>query len=260
MPTQTYDKVIKGQVRSVIEDLSTNTLLVMPEGTTGSFNPGVELGEIESTNCRGVRVTAKRYETAAKPTFSLTVPRAPDVLALALNRKFDTVASGSLAYYQSSFVVPADGIVAARTTGTFGFEVTADAVSKASYMNDSGFSTALVQGTYASFDEEATPLGFAVGAAMAMKFGEDLYGATVSLSIPVTVTNYYETGALSYVNLSLKAAMVALDQSLIEWEFPSVSIDNTQEINISEGQQQISFFVNGDYTVRYIDKLNPCFD
>ncbi|MGC8715164.1 MAG: hypothetical protein ACP5RH_22500, partial [Leptodesmis sp.] len=127
-----------------------------------------------------------------------------------------------------------------------------------SYVDSNGLSTALTQGTYATFDATDTPLGFAVGANGAMKFGQALWGKSVTIAIPLPSTSFNTLGNLPYTNLSAKMRVALNNLQVFEWVFPSITIDTSGDIAFAAVDAEVGFFVNGTYSVNVFGKLNPC--
>lgn len=257
-----YDKVVKGLVRSTIRDKSDGKLFVMPAASQFSYDTGIELGEIESVNCSGVKVTAKRYANAEKPKVNLTIANTRGAQSLKLNKKPTTTSSLSTFITQSDYIVPADGLMAAKTSGTVGFGVSANATTVLYYLDDDGitYNLATQDSDYASFDGTGSgnDLKFAVGANMAMKFGDGLYERPVAFRVPVTLTNVVQLGASSYTNLELYISVVSLDLSVTNYRWTDVSVDSTGSINFQEPQLELAFFAAGAPEVTFLEELNFC--
>lgn len=257
-----YNYVAKNVLDSIVkyEVAGVTKVLALPRVSTGNFNRQPELTRLTTSNCQAVTVTAKRVETEIDPVCALTFGSLGlPLLSLSQDRQWATVASTTDGeYYRSDLDVPADGVIPAVTSGTLGYDITADAVSYASYIDANGLSTPLVQGTYAGFNAASDPLKFAVGANGAMKFGEDLWGKSVSISVTQTLTNVHELSNVPYTNLSLKVRAALVNLYVYEWLFPSVSIDTAGERSFSAAETQVNFFVNGNYNVRVVGKLAPC--
>jgi hypothetical protein len=180
------------------------------------------------------------------------------LLGLKTNRQWASATSTTLEYYRTAYDVPSDGVVAALATGYLGYGIVADATSKASYIDVNGLSVDLVQGTFASFDAAATPLGFAVGANGALKFGQSLWNKSIAIAIPLPSTNFYTLNNLPFTNLAAKMRVCLVNLSVFEWVFNSVSIDTTGNVPFAAADTELSLFINGTYTVNTFGKLNPC--
>lgn len=263
MPGDVIQKTIKSLVRTAVQDKSNPAApitLLLPTASKITYDTGIELGDIEGVSCQGVVITRARYSKTEKPKVSLTFPNTPETIALKLNRKFTAQTSVSTSIFQSDFIVPPDGIVAAKPTGTLGQAVVADAVSKAWQLNAAGITdtTALTQGTFATFNATTTPLGFAIGAANAQKWGSDLWNSTVSFEVPVTIASLQSLGNIPYSALSLRLAFVTVDGlSLLSLTFPNVSVDSTGQIAFGEGQTEVGFFT-GSPQIELLPLANFC--
>lgn len=234
---------------------------VTPSASQVTYDTGIELGKAEGVNCLGVKITRARFPVSEDPKVTLTFPTVPEMLAFKLNRQFQAQTSVSSNIFQSDFIVPSNGVVAARPAGTLGNGISADVVSKAWALNGAGITetTALTQGTFSTFDAAATPYGFAVGADFAMKFGQSLWGSTVSFDVPVTIASMLTLGSQSFSSLALRLAFVTIDRkSLLNLIFPSVSIDSTGSVNFTDGNIELGFFVNGSPQVELLPLANFC--
>ncbi|MBD2076230.1 hypothetical protein H6F86_20585 [Phormidium sp. FACHB-592] len=263
MPGDVIQKVVKGLVRTAVRDNS-NPLapvtLLLPTASQITYDTGIELADLEGVSCQGVKITRSRYPTSEKPKVNLTFPNTPETIALKLNRKFVTRTAVSSSIFQSDFIVPPDGIVAAKPIGTLGNGVAADAVSKAWQLNAAGITdqTALTQGTFAGFDAATTPLGFAIGADNAQKWGSGLWNSTVSFEIPTVIASLSSLGTIPYSALNLRLAFVTIDgKSLLTISFGQVSVDSTGSINFGEGQTEVGFFA-GSPEIDLIPLSNFC--
>lgn len=241
-------RTAKGVSDIVITDLDTDRLLVLPAASEISFNPGVTQQEVMTSTALGEMAIADRYTKEIKPTLKAKfgVNAHPELLGLKLGRKFTAGTSTLESQRRSGFLVPNSGLVSAATTGLEGFGIAADVESKLSYFDPvTKLSVIADQGTFATFDEAATPLGYAVGANGAMKFGEDLVGKYVSFELPIgSITNVLTLAQTPFTNLSV--SVVVIDTALVVWHwlFASVTPDITSEISLNSSEIDLPFFVN----------------
>lgn len=257
-----YDKVSKGLVRASIRDKSDGKLFVLPAPSQVTYDTGIELGEIDSVNCSGVLVNAKRYTKAEKGKVNFTTANTRGAQALKFNRKPATTASLSTFVTQSDYIVPTDGLMAAKTSGTIGYGVSANATTVLYYLDDDGitYNLATQDTDYASFDGTASgnDYKFAVGANMAIKFGDGLYERPVAFRVPVTLSNIVQLGSTSYTNLELRIAIVSLDLSVTDYVWSDVSVDSSGSINFQEPQIELPFFTAGSPEVTFHESVNFC--
>lgn len=257
-----FNYVAKAPVDSVLTWTDTNStkhVLALPIAAGGTFNRQPELQRLTKANCSALTVTAKRVEIGEDPICTLRFGAlSMPLLGLRANKQWESVSSVSGYYFRSDLDVPSDGVVAALASGRLGYEVVADATSKAAYVDTYGLSTDLTQSNFSGFDAASTPNNFAVGSAGAMKFGQNLWGKSVSIEIPVTYTSLYQLGNLPYTSLSLKVRTALVNLEVYEWIFDSVSINTQGDINFSAAETELQFFVEGSYTVRLYNKLVPC--
>jgi hypothetical protein len=257
-----YNYTAKAPVDSAVswtDGLGVKHVLALPVAAGGTFNRQPELQRITKANCQALTVTAKRVEIGEDPICTLRFGTlSMPLLGLRTNRRWEAAASVSGYYFRSDLDVPADGVIAALTTGYLGFEVVADAVSKAAYIDTYGLSTDITQSNFSGFDAAATPNNFAVGGNGALKFGQNLWSKSVSIEVPVTYTSLYQLGNLPSTSISLKVRTALVNLEVYEWVFDSVSINTQGDINFSAAESELQFFVEGNYTVRLYNKLAPC--
>ena len=257
-----YNYTAKAPVDSAVswtDGLGVKHVLALPVAAGGTFNRQPELQRITKANCQALTVTAKRVEIGEDPICTLRFGTlSMPLLGLRTNRRWESAASVSGFYFRSDLDVPADGVIPALATGYLGFEVVADAVSRAAYIDTYGLSTDLTQTNFSGFSPSGTPLGFAVGGNGALRFGQSLFNKSVSIEIPVTYTSLFQLGNLPYTSLALKVRTALVNLEVYEWLFDSVSINTQGDINFSAAETELQFFVEGNYTVRLYDKLAPC--
>jgi len=262
MANDLFNYVAKAPVDSAIswtESNGTKHVVALPVAAGGTFNRQPELQRLTKANCTALTVTAKRVEIGEDPICTLRFGAlSMPLLSMRTNRRWESVSSATGFYFRSDLNVPSDGVVAALDSSRLGFSVVPDATSKASYVDSFGLSTDLTQATYSGFSTSGTPLGYGVGAAGALIFGQSLWGKSVSIEIPVTYTSFYKLGNLPYTSISLKVRTALVNLQVYEWLFDSVSINTQGDINFSAAESELQFFVEGDYTVRLYDKLVPC--
>lgn len=257
-----FNYVIKSPVDSLISWTDSNnvrSVLNLPIASAGTFTLNPELVRLTTISCLGEKVTATRVQTGTDPRLELTFGGTSlPLLGLKTNRQWASATSTTLEYYRTAFSVPADGLVPAIATGYLGNGIVADAASRASYIDTNGLSVNLTQGTFATFDAAATPLGFAVGANGALKFGQTLWNKSIAIAIPLPSTNFFTLNNLPYTNLQAKMRVCLTNLTVFEWVFSSVSIDTTGEVPFAAQDSNLGFFVNGGYTVNALGRLNPC--
>lgn len=262
MANDLFNYVIKSPINSLVSWVDSDgnrSVVALPIASGGSFNRQVELQRLTTINCQGLKVTAARVEIGEDPTVKLTFGGTSlPLLGLRTNRRWQTATLTTGTYSRSNLDVPADGLIPAAPSGYLGHGVAEDAVSRASYVDSNGLSTNLTQGTFATFDATATPLQFAVGANGAMKFGQGLWGKSVSIDIPLPSSSISQLGNLPYTSLSLKCRVALVNLQVFEWVFPSVTVNPTGDIAFQAADSELNFFVNGSYDVNVYGKLEPC--
>lgn len=256
-----YDSQQKGIVSASMrtDDGGVSRIYVLPAPSEGNFETGATLSKIVENNCQGISTTAKQYVSDQDPKLSLTFAKIPEVLGLALGRKMTQVPGSQTETFNPTILVPTDGIVNASASGYYGFGVTANAITKASYQSADGFSVTIIQDSnFSAFNPilAGNELKFATGDNGAFKFGSGLWEKRVSLEVNVPIAGIYQLGD-SFNNMSLKVGLISLDLKYFTFLFPSVSLE-PGSVSLKEPQQELSFFVNGGYQLKFMKQLFPC--
>lgn len=262
MATGFYDYSMKGIVECALKDKTTGVYFVLPAPAGGNFDPGIELGAIEESDCEGVTTNAKRFASKrdAKATLNFGA-KLPEMIGLRLGKALKKQTTSLADVETGHFLVPASGIVTSAIAGYMGFGITANAASVASFQNEDGVTEALTQDSdFSAFDVEAVGNAkkFAVGANGALKFGTAAQERRVTIEIPFSTSAFYSLGD-DLINLSLRVVGVNLLLQKIMWTFPDVSIE-PGAVDLKEPTQEIGFFVNGNYDVRFFQLRHTCRD
>jgi len=248
---------IKGIVTCGIEDTANSLVYVLAPPAQASYDTGIELAEVGTLNCSAEQVTAVRYPSTVKPKFNLSFgTQSMDLLGLKFGRRFSQITrTVRLSRYLQ---VPADGVVAAATSGQIGFGIAANLATRASYLDDNLKSIALTQAAdFATFNAASTPLQFAIGANNAQVWGQSLWGRYVHYDMPVSLSNVYGLSSSSITTVAIRLGVIDLLGKFSIWEFTG-SPDTTGSIPIGEGQQDLSFFLSDVPAVTYTNQLLPC--
>jgi hypothetical protein len=116
----------------------------------------------------------------------------------------------------------------------------------------------MTQGTFATFDAAATPLGFAIGANFAMKFGNTLQGGYVSFMIASPSQTYQTLSSSTFTFLTLYCSLITLSGRVVNIACPNVNVDTTGAIDFSTPDQEIAFWSPNDPTVEQLANINFC--
>lgn len=262
MAGQFFDFLPKGITRLLVKDKTTGSIFVLPAPSGGNFDPGIELAVVEESDCEGVTTTAKRYPTKRNAKLTLNMPKMPEVVSMRLGKgvsKRSTTDTEDKTL--DHFTVPTSGIIPAVSSGFAGFGITANAVATGAFQNEAGFSETLVQDTnYGSFDEAAVgnEKKFAVGANGALKFGTATRGRRATVEIAYPTSAFYQLGS-DLISLSIKVEGVNIYLQRLAWIYPDVSIE-PGAVDLKEPTQELSFFVNGAYDIRWYQQFSLCRD
>jgi hypothetical protein len=208
------------------------------------FNPGITQEVVYASNELGIEVPVRQIKSREDPTFQVTFPRKNlDSLSQALNRKW--VKAGSSTPVAARFIrqfTPTANSIPGVLTGFEGFALTADPAGARASANIAGVSEQLAVEAFATHDPVADTKSFAVGAAAALKFSNDVVGNPVVIDVPYTVNGLYYLGEQPFANLSLTFTMIMDDFKLVQMRFPraAISQDNTS-INFAEGGVQVTY-------------------
>jgi hypothetical protein len=169
-----------GQETGLIQTIKTPSGFVIENGITTKTSDGVDL--------LGRVVLIDRYTEKVMPELTVTYAGANlEILALQQGKRTTKTTGDTIRLpirRQAS-----KGSFAGAITGDYGVDIAADPVGVlASAKLGGARSTALVQQPFATFNA-STPLSFAIGAASALKFSDDLVAvkAIVELNVPAIV-------------------------------------------------------------------------
>ncbi|KYC42098.1 hypothetical protein WA1_19045 [Scytonema hofmannii PCC 7110] len=265
MANQLYNG-IKQNTDVVLEDLETpGRILVIPNASEVSYDPGIELEEVMASTPLGVMQIVDVYPKSQNPVVNLTFPKkTPEILGMKMGLKMATEASMSSFVARNGFKVEGTSYPAA-TTGYEGFGITADIEGAiASYLDEDGISVPLTQGTFATFSTGSPTLSFAVGLNGAMKFSDDLIGKYVSWRIPVTITDGLYLSEAAFNRFKMNLVFVQNDLRIVSVGFREVIVPGDGEINFTEATMQVSFRVvyNGagclPIEIKYLGQARKC--
>lgn len=206
------------------------------------FNPGITQEVVYASNELGIEVPVRQIKSREDPTFQVTFPRKNlDALSQGLNRKWTKAGAATpvAARYIRQFT-PTAASIPGVASGIEGFDLTVDPAGAKGSVNLSGVSEAMTVSPFAT--PTFTTKGFAVGAAGALKFSNDVVGNPVIIDVPYAINGLYYLGEQIFANLSLTFTLIMDDFKLIQMRFPraSISQDNTS-INFAEGGVQVTY-------------------
>lgn len=246
MAKQLY-KTVQGITDASIKT-ETGKLLVLPTAAGSVFNPGQEIQEVEATSRLGEKVIVDTYNLARKPTIQLDWQQKNlQLMSLRLGLEFEQVATANTAKVVSNGSLITKNSYSAAADGYEGNGMPADQAGSVAYvLEESGTTTELVRQPYASFNP-ATPLSFAQGANGARMFSNDLINKYVAYEFPHALSNVLQLSETPIGNLSLTLMTIMSDRSILQFNFPSVSVKLDEgDINLTEAQMQVTFRIQDD--------------
>jgi hypothetical protein len=134
-------------------------------------------------------------------------------------------------------------------------------LSEAYYLDDNGTSVKLTRQTFGSFNP-ATPLSWAQGADMALRFSTDLVTDRryVTYYVPYSSTNMDYLSSTIQANFAADLFFIDTDQRVGHFKFPSITSNLTEnsEFEFSGGTIDLNFRVTGEVTLQYPNRLSSC--
>lgn len=239
-------KTITGLTDSSIK-AENGTLLVLPTASGAVFNPGVTMQEVMAMSRIGERVIVDTYPLERKPTIQLDYNQKNiQLLSMRMGLDFETETSADAKLVHNGFLVTKNSYDGA-VSGNEGFGLTADQTgSIAYYLSPNGKPVALTRQPFATFDPETT-LSFAQGANGATQWSDDLIGKYVAYEFPHSLTSVLKLSETPFTNFSMTLMTIMRDRSILQWNFPSVTIKLDQgDINLAEAQMQLQFQIQDD--------------
>lgn len=219
--TRQFVNILGVQLRSI--DTGLTQIIRTPNNFTIDF--GFKSTKITGVNGLGQKCNLSTTVNEATGMVEITVGKQDlRILALAMGRTLQkNIADNIVLPFRRKALLASNPAIPA---GGLGFDIVADPVglSGTAKLLD-GLEQALVQQPYATF-VAATPLSFAVGAAGAIKFSDDLVAgrADAEVQIPMTV----DTRSISEQSLglmSLRALIRNSDDSVSMLHIPYLEID-----------------------------------
>lgn len=209
----------------------------------------------------GEMVIVDTYPTERKPEIKLEWSQKNiQLLSMRLGLEFKPELSADSSVVNTGLRV-IKGAYEASAVGYEGNGMVADQPgSIAYYLTENQTTVALTRQPFATFIP-ATPLSFAQGLDGATKWSTDLIGKYVAYEFPHTLSNILTLSDTPQASFSMKLMTIMSDRSILEWEFPSVSVKKDQgDINLTEPKMEITFYVQDDgstclpYSIRYKGK------
>lgn len=249
------------KLKTVNTNPALDSVLLLPTPATGTYNTGVEEFEIEAVDqCTGEKFVADTYVVKRAPSFKLTYgAKNKQLLSAFFGLK---LANGT----KDTAVVKTIEVTAAAIpptiSGYHGFGATADqTLSEAYYLDPNGTSVKLTRQTYATFNG-ATPLSWAQGADLALKFSDDLVTNRnyVTYYVPYSSTNTDYLSSAPQANFAADLFFIDTDTRVGHFIFPSITSNLTEnkEFEFGGGTIDLNFRVTGEVFLRYPNRLSSC--
>ena len=243
MTIQKLNQTIKGVAELKLQRLSDNAILHLPTPTNFVVDNAIEQRMQVTQNSQGEQTRASTYIKGRMPMLRIVYSHLqPETLQFKIGNEFESKTS-SLNVIKSIQVTQASYTGVTETT-RLGKNVAADAVSQAAITRN-GQSVQLTQQPFASFDAD-TDDSFAIGAALALKFSDNLVAAQETVSI---VTTESFTGYGIADNLvgayKVRASIITTDNQVIIFKADNLtpSFDGAA-IDTGAEQIEIPFFIN----------------
>jgi len=250
-------KTINGLTDSSIES-DTGNLLVLPTAAGGMLTPGIKQQEIMAMSRLGEVVIVDTYPIERKPEIKLEFSQKNIQLIgmrLGLTFETETVADGWVVHNGLMVIKLVQPGV---SEGFEGYGMVADQPgSKAFLLLDTGNTVALTRQPFDTFNP-AVPRSFAQGQHCAILWSTDLNRKYVAYKFPHALSNILSLSETPNTNFKMVLMTIMTDRSLLQWEFPSVSVKLDQgDINMTEAKMELTFYVQDDgssclpYTIKY---------
>ncbi|MDJ0703191.1 MAG: hypothetical protein QNJ46_07925 [Leptolyngbyaceae cyanobacterium MO_188.B28] len=241
-------KTVKGLTDAVLVT-SSGKLLVLPTAAGSALNLGQEITEIQSMSKLGERVIVDTYNVARLPSIQLSWQQKNlTLLGMRLGYEFLEQTNVGAKVVANGFRVTI-GEYPGAGVGFEGNGMPADQTdSIACWLPGGDIQKPLQRQPFATFNP-AVPESFAQGPDGATKWSNDLVAAKeyVGFEFPHELASAIRLSEESYDNFRLTMMSIMTDRSLLQWNFPSVSVKLDEgDINLNEPEMQITFRVQDD--------------
>ena len=236
-------------------------LLVLPTAAGGVLTPGIKDQEITAMSRLGEMVIVDTYPIERKPEIKLEWSQKNiQLLSMRLGLEFQSDVSADSSVVNTGLRITKTEYEGAPV-GYEGNGMVADQVNSiAYYLTDTQKTVALTRQPFATF-VPGTPLSYAQGEDGATKWSTDLLGKYVAFEFPHTLSNILTLTDVPQASYAMRLMTIMSDRTLLEWEFPSVSVKKDQgDINLTEPKMEVTFYIQDDgstclpYTIRYKGK------
>ena len=241
-------KTVKGVTDAVLVT-STKKLLVLPTAAGSALNLGQEITEIQSMSRVGERVIVDTYNIARLPSIQLSWQQKNlTLLGMRLGYEFQEQTNVGAKVAANGFRI-IKGEYPGAAAGYEGNGMPADqAESIACWLPNGDLQKPLQRQPFATFNS-AIPESFAQGADGATKWSDDLVAGKeyVGFEFPHELGSAIRMSEEPYDNFKLTMMCIMTDRSLLQWNFPSVSVKLDEgDINLNEPEMAITFRVQDD--------------
>jgi len=236
------DRTFRGLAELTLTRLSDGRVLNFPKPQSMGVSNGTVSRRIPTRNSAGFGSFGNAFPTGFDYQMSLSYANIqPEILAFRLGNNFATVTKD---LFMTKAIDVYSNNIPATTTGKVGFTITIDEVSQASYTNVN-VSVALIQSDFALFDPTVDDQ-FAVGAAGAFKFSNNLVAslARVTVKVPYTVTGLGISNEVIGKH-RVDATLITTENEVVFLDIPSVTpnLDGGGFMPMEEGIE-MPFYIN----------------
>ncbi|MBD1995318.1 hypothetical protein H6G00_01565 [Leptolyngbya sp. FACHB-541] len=245
MAKQLY-KTVRGLTDAVLKTPD-GTLLVLPTAAGGVFNPGIEIQEIDASSRLGEMVLVDTYAMARKPTIKLDWKQKNlTLLAMRLGLEFQPTTNANAKVVNNGLLITKNEYSPA-SNGFEGFGMVGDQeLALAAVLAENDLPKKLTRQPFNSFNP-AIPNTFAQGVNGGSKWSNNLIGKYVAFEFPQILANAIQLTENSYADFSVTMMTIMQDRSIMQWDFPSVSVKLDEgEINLIQPEMSLTFRVQDD--------------
>lgn len=247
-----------------LKRLGTTNILVLPNPSNVTFNPGIVEVVSSTRNRLGEQVEAASYIDENKPVFTCTIANVLEVMGIRLGKQM-TLQSYSSKYSQQLTVTSTNKTYAGAASGEIGNGLLADQADSIAYvLGDNGISTVLTRIADATIDQATDTQSFSQGADGSFKLTDDLIGSTVKLEFPISLTSQPKLSETSDTFFEVSFETTTINGAIYRLAMESARIDLANSGDV--GGPEIDLAFNAVYdgsscrpvTLEYLGQVPAC--
>jgi hypothetical protein len=216
------DVIIRGIIGVSLTELETNRVLNLPTPNDFSIANNVTQQRIAGFNSSGYMVQGVAFAKGYDYTMNMRYSQMqPELLSLRLGSKFKQFSNKDMTITRAIDVYTTQMPALGGSAGRYGFNIPEDADGNAS-VTVNGISVVLEQEAYDGFVFTESQK-FAIGAAGALKFSNDLLNRRVTMTLPYRVSAGKEWSNESIGKYRLDASLVTVADEVVLLHVPSVT-------------------------------------